>query len=484
MDEADFNSVDKPATGLMGRRIWCRRGEVRKKDLVDHFMCGGNRLLSETEMDVIYARRSAAAKLRLPRGSSATMDSETSRAEAAHLSTGEDCVYVRAPTWEARLADEGVATYADLAARGILPGDIPYDATVWSAWQRKTARITRPGGTWAFNFSIANMVNYLEHDVAFDAEGVEAVAGVGEVSRVRYLIWGPADLAFLQPIHAANEAAAAAHQLALAEYQAALAQYEAQMVVYDAAVATHAAADSTPEVLRKPVTPALPIRPEAIGGSIFKASLCGNPQGTYGKWLRAHRYVMGDAEDAERFRRDRAEAMRTSRKFSMRELNETRAMIPGDSHWKEFVGMAAVRTALATQGIRLRKRHTDTGSTPDYHLLFDGVDEKVEAKTETPRAGSRDCTISMRSSGALAYGPNDFGQFHIVRDNMARVIPMRYVGVDGVVRTTFTAKQLGNHTVHVAKDLCQRFPAHDLDTPAGRIAFATACKAAAGVPPM
>jgi hypothetical protein len=404
-----------------------------------------------------------------------------SRAEAAHVSTGEDCVYVRVPTWEARLADEGIATYADIAACGILPGQaIPYDAKVWSAWQRKTARITRPGGIWAFNFSAADLVNYLEHNIAFDAEGVEQVVGIREFSRVRYLIWGPEDLAVLQPIHAANEAA--------------LAQYAAQMVVYDIAMAAHktalaahaGAADGTvaPEAPPKPSEPELPIRPEAIGGSMFQASLHRNPNTAYGKWMRAHRYVMDDVEDAERFRRDRAEAMRTSRKFSMRELNETRAMVPGVTTWKEFVGMNTVRDALATQSIRLRKRHADSSSTPDYHLLFDGVDEKVEAKTERPHTNGCGSAIGMRNPGRLPYGPNDFGQFHIVRGSMARVIPMRYVGADGVVGTTFTAKQLGAVTVHLTKDLCQRFPAHNLGTPAGRLAFAAACKTAASVPHM
>jgi hypothetical protein len=510
MDEADFNSLDKPATGPMFRKIWCRRGDVRKKDSITNFMRGNNRLLSEEEMDVINAKKSAVLKIRMPRGSTTTMDLETSRAEAAHVSTGEDAVHVRAPTWEHRLADEGIALRADLAAHGIiLPGHIPHDAKVWSAWQKKTARISRPRGRWSFGFSIADLVNYVEHDIAFDAEGVELVAGVGEVSRVRYLIWGPEAKAFLGPIHKANNAAAAAYELLLAahkatpEYKAALAQYKAQMVVYDpavaarktavaahktavaTAVAAHAAAvDGTavPEAPRKPPEPALPARGEAIGGSMFFASLHGNPKTDYGKWMRTHRYVMDNAEDAERFRRDRAEAMRTSRKFSMRELNETRAMIPGDSHWTEFLGMDAVRTALATQGIRLRRHHTDTGSTPDYHLLFDGVDEKVEAKTESPC--DRGSFIGMRRLGGLPYGPNDFGQFHIVRGSMARVIPMRCVGADGVVRTTFTSKQLGAPTVRLTQDLCRRFPAHKLDTPAGMAAFAAACKAASSVPHM
>ena len=198
--------------------------------------------------------------------------------------------------------------------------------------------------------------------------------------------------------------------------------------------------------------------------------------------MRDHRYVMDNAKDAERFRLDRAEAMRTSWKFSMRELNETRAMVPGVTTWKEFLGMAVVRAALSTQGIRLRKRHTDNSSTPDYHLLFDGVDEKVEAKTERPHTNGYGSAIGMRNPGRLPYGPNDFGQFHIVRDNMARVIPMRYVGADSVVMTTFTAKQLGAITVHLTKDLCLRFPAHDLDTSAGLAAFAAACKTAASVP--
>jgi hypothetical protein len=497
MDEADFNSLGKPATGPMQQKIWCRRGDVRKKDSIASFMSGTNRLLSKEEMDAIHAKKSAALKLQMPRGSTTTLDSETSRAEAAHASTGEDCVYVRTPTWEFRLADEGIATHADLAAHNILFGQpIPYDLKVWSAWQQKTARIGRPGGKWTFNFSAADLVKYLENDIAFDAEGVELVAGTGEVSRVRYLIWGPADLAFLRPIHAANEVAAAAYEIALAahkttpEYQAALVVYEAQMVVCDAAKAAHktaahaAARDGTaePEAPRKPTEPALPIRPEAVG-SIIVASLHGNPTSAYGKWVLAHRYVMDSAEDAERFRRDRAEAMQTSRKFSMRELNETRAMVPGSSHWKEFQGMAAVRAALATQGIRLRRRHADTASTPDYHLLFDDVDEKVEAKTERPN-GSSKSVINMRHPGGLAYGPNDFGQFHIVRGNMARVIPMRYVGADGVVKTTFTARQLGAGTVRLCENLCQRFPAHDLGTPAGRIAFAAACRAAASVPLM
>ena len=498
MDEADFNNLDKPTKGPMYRKIWCRRGDLRRKDRIGSFMSGHNRLLNAAEMDAINARIQAAAIIRLPRGSNPTLDSETSRAAAAHISTGEDCVYVRAPTWEARLADEGIATRADLAAHGILPGHIPYDAKVWSAWQKKTARITRPGGLWFFHFAIADLINYLEHDIAFDAEGVELVAGVGEVSRVRYLLWKPEDLAYLRRIHTANEAAAAAYELALAahkatpEYQAALARYEEQVVVYEAAMAARktaaaahaAAADGTaaPDVLRKPFEPALPTRPEAIG-STFRASLHGNPKAAYGKWMRAHRYAMDNAEDVERFRRDRAEAMRTSWKFSMRELNETRAMIPGISHWTEFLGMAVVRAALATQGIRLRKRHADSGSTPDYHLLFDGVDEKVEAKTESPYA-SAGSHIGMRNPGSLPYGPNDFGQFHIVRGTMARVIPMRYVGADGVVATTFTTKQLGAVNVRISKDLRLRFPAHDLDTPAGRIAFAAACKAAAGVPHM
>ena len=488
MDETEFNSLDKPTTGLMFRKIWCRRGDVRRKDSVHSFMRGHNRLLSAEEIDAMNARRNAAAKIRMPRGTTTTFDSETSRAAASHVSTGEDCVYVRAPTWEYRLADEGIATHADLAAHDILPGQpIPYDAKIWSAWQRKTARITRPGGTWAFHFSIADVVNYLEHDIAFDAEGVEVVAGVGEVSRVRYLIWGPEALAVLGPIHKANKAAAAAYELLLAahkataEYQAALAQYEAQMVVYNAAAQTAAAnGTAAPEAPRKPYAPELPIRPEAIGGSLFQMSLQGTPQNAYGKWMRAHRYVMDNTEDAERFRRDRAEAMRTSRKFSLRELNETRAMVPGNPHWKEFLGMAAVRAALATQGIRLRKSHADSGSTPDYHLLLDGVDEKVEAKTEMPHANGS--VIGMRNPGRIAYGPNDFGQFHIVRGSMARVIPMRYVGADGVITTTFTAKQLGAVTVYLTTDLCLRFPAHDLNTPTGRIAFATACRAASSVP--
>ena len=147
MDEADFNSLDTPTAGSMQRKIWCRRGDVRKKDIINTYMRGQNRLLGKEEMDAIYAKTSAAAIIRLPRGSIATFDSETSRAEAAHVSTGEDCVYVRVPTWEARLADEGIATHADLSACGILRGQpIPYDLKVLSAWQKKTARITRPGG--------------------------------------------------------------------------------------------------------------------------------------------------------------------------------------------------------------------------------------------------------------------------------------------------------------------------------------------------
>ena len=393
--------------------------------------------MSGEEIDVINAKKSAVLKIRMPRGSTVTMDSETSRAEAAHVSTGEGAVYVRAPTWEYRLADEGIATHAELAAYGIVLGlPIPYDLKVWSAWQRKTARIMSPGGIWIFHFSIADLVNYLEHNIGFDAEGVEAVAGIGEVSRVRYLIWGPEALAFLRPIHAANEAATAAYETVLAahkatpEYQAALAQYEENMVVYDAAMATHkttvaahtAAADGTaaPQAPQRPSAPALPTRPNALG-STFQASLHGIPISAYGKWIRDHRYVMDDVEDAKRFRRDRAEAMRTSWKFSMRELNETRTMIPGNNHWTEFLGMGVVRAALATQGIRLQKRHTDNSSTPDYHLLFDGVDEKVEAKTER-LDGICGSIISMRSLGRLPYRPNDFGQFHIVRGNMARVI--------------------------------------------------------------
>jgi hypothetical protein len=49
MDEADFNSLDTPTAGSMQRKIWCRRGDVRKKDRINTFMRGNNRLLSVEE---------------------------------------------------------------------------------------------------------------------------------------------------------------------------------------------------------------------------------------------------------------------------------------------------------------------------------------------------------------------------------------------------------------------------------------------------